>query len=273
MARYRYALDESKIQRFIKEGRGKGEGAEYLPWLTIQDVPSEGRVHRIPSLKYGRLHHLLSDLEKYAFTIYEWNDAVLDIREQFPLDREITRRIAAECGIKHPTDPETGCDIVMTTDLLLTTIINGECVLKARAVKPSEELTNRTVAKLEIERRYWQELNVDWGIVTERQLPKHFAINLYWARGVFDFEGLPQAELDFWPNACASILAGLTRSPETTLLDLSELLQIDSEIVITAIRHLAWHKQIGLNFHDEFDFAKAIPDIRLTLPEINRRSA
>lgn len=63
MARRRTSFDEAKITRFLKEGRGKGRGAEYQPWLTIQDVPSSGREHRVFSRKTGRIHHLLSDRE------------------------------------------------------------------------------------------------------------------------------------------------------------------------------------------------------------------
>lgn len=37
---------EAKISRYLKEGRGQGELALYKPWLTVQDVPSMGRVHR-----------------------------------------------------------------------------------------------------------------------------------------------------------------------------------------------------------------------------------
>ena len=43
MARRRYAFDEGKIARFQKEGRGRGRGTSYKPWLTIQDVASHGR--------------------------------------------------------------------------------------------------------------------------------------------------------------------------------------------------------------------------------------
>ncbi|MED4403965.1 hypothetical protein ABET41_15090 [Metabacillus fastidiosus] len=30
----------SKIDKWIKEGRGTGSGADYQPWLKIQDVAS-----------------------------------------------------------------------------------------------------------------------------------------------------------------------------------------------------------------------------------------
>ncbi|WP_245233256.1 hypothetical protein [Paenibacillus maysiensis] len=37
---------EDKIAKYLKEGKGQGEGKHYKPWLSIQDVPSSGRSHR-----------------------------------------------------------------------------------------------------------------------------------------------------------------------------------------------------------------------------------
>ena len=110
MARRRTSFDEAKITRFLKEGRGKGRGAEYQPWLTIQDVPSSGREHRVFSRKTGRIHHLLSDHEWRLFLHLEWCDEVLDIREQFPLDRAATARITESLGLRHPMDVAPRCD-------------------------------------------------------------------------------------------------------------------------------------------------------------------
>jgi hypothetical protein len=42
MAKRRYSFDENKLEKFLKEARGKGHGVEYRPWLTIQDVSSIG---------------------------------------------------------------------------------------------------------------------------------------------------------------------------------------------------------------------------------------
>ena len=53
---------EAKIARYVKEGRGQGELSTYKPWLTIQDVPSSGRVHRVMGWKTEREHHFLSDM-------------------------------------------------------------------------------------------------------------------------------------------------------------------------------------------------------------------
>ena len=71
MAKSQQSLSELQIVRRIKDGRGQGFGKQYRPWLYVQDVPSEGRSHRIYSHKTGRVHHLLSDLELAAFLVFE----------------------------------------------------------------------------------------------------------------------------------------------------------------------------------------------------------
>ena len=117
MARKRYGFNEAKIKRYTRQGRGAGVGKDYKPWVTVADVPSLGRVHRVFCPKTEREHHLLSDNEYYAFLLQWWNDNVIDIREQFPLlDRKKTLEIAALCGIRHPVDPISGALWVITTD-------------------------------------------------------------------------------------------------------------------------------------------------------------
>ena len=36
--------------------------------------------------------------------------------------------------------------------------------------------------KLEIEREYWQRRNIDWGIVTDKEIPKILCENVKWVR-------------------------------------------------------------------------------------------
>lgn len=110
-------LAERIIAGRFKEGRGQGVGRDYLPFLTVRDVPSKGRVHRLPSATVGRVHHLLSDLEHQVFCQLDWHSQVLDIREQFPIAREDTRVLAGRLGIAHPS--VQGVDQVVTTDFIV----------------------------------------------------------------------------------------------------------------------------------------------------------
>jgi len=180
VARYIRHFDEKILMRYLKEGRGQGEGALYNPWIHIYDLPSMGLSSLIPGWTTGRDHHVLSNMEAHFLNLADWSSKVIDIREQFPLlsfDRnrpplEETTAIAAERKIRHPRDNETKHPLVLTTDFLLTLEINGKRIYHARTIKKVQDLASqRVIEKFEIERRYWQAHDVDWGIVTERDIP------------------------------------------------------------------------------------------------------
>ena len=180
MAKHRRKWNQRVYEKYISEGRGQGEGKNYKPWIKVQDFSSIGTISRIYSNKTGRVHHLLSNNEKYYFYIAEWSEKVTDIREQFPLsDVRMAIDIAAVTGIRYPADNISGYPYVMTCDFMLTTI-DG---LKARTVKQVSELSNpRVIEKLEIERRYWDRLGIDWKLVTDRGIDIRKAQAIEWVR-------------------------------------------------------------------------------------------
>jgi hypothetical protein len=179
MARRRFRSTSESIAKRIAEGRGQGVGRNYRPWIEVQDFPSRGVIHRPLGLKTGRVHHLFSDLEFIVFLIYDLLPCIFDIREQFPLHPlEETVEIARKIGVKHPTDPVTGYPIVMTTDFLIKLRLAHEIVFHARTVKYRKDLDDQRVKeKLEIERRYWLRRDIDWGYVTEEDIPPILAQN------------------------------------------------------------------------------------------------
>lgn len=180
MAKRKYGWDAKKIERYIKQGRGQQEGKNYKPWLLAQDLPSTGRDGQREGWKTGRDHHLLSDLESNYFYLLEWSSTVTDIREQFPLlPIEETVSIAEELGIKHSNDNKTKEIVVMTTDFVIN-IGSKEFV---RTLKYAGDLEDaRTMEKLEIEREYWRRRNIDWGIVTDKEIPEILCENVKWVR-------------------------------------------------------------------------------------------
>lgn len=197
MAKRKRFNDERSIQKRIAEGRGLGRLSEYNPWLHIQDVPSRGLVTRIKGWKTGRVHHLLSLLELMYFYVLEWSLEIIDIREQYPLlPLEEVVAIAKDRGIRYPTDRRTKHPIVMTTDFVVTVGKDGRDVDQARTLKYRDDLcSKRTLEKLEIERRYWEERGVDWKIVTDREIPADLAKNVEWIhqyRDLDNFTTLPE---------------------------------------------------------------------------------
>lgn len=180
MAKHSRKWNQNIYEKYIKEGRGQGEGKGYKPWIRIQDFASTGIVSRIYSNKTERTHHLLSNNEKYYFYLLEWSDKILDIREQFPLsDVKLAMDIAATANIRYPVDKISGFPYVMTCDFMLTT----SCGLMARTVKQVSELSNsRVIEKLEIERRYWNKLGIDWKLVTDKDIDISKARAIEWIR-------------------------------------------------------------------------------------------
>lgn len=160
--------NKNTYEKYLKQGKGQGDMQTYRPWINVQDFSSNGTVSRIYGHTTKRVHHFLSRNELAYFYLLEWSDEVLDIREQYPLlDYERAISKANEAGIKYPYDRQSGFPYILTCDFMITTK-NG---LKARTIKNSEELDKpRVLEKLEIERRYWKDLHIDWRIVTEKEI-------------------------------------------------------------------------------------------------------
>lgn len=276
MARRRYSFDETKLKRFAKEGRGTGHGSDYRPWLQVQDVPSHGRSTRIHSHKTGRQHHLLSDLETGLFLILDWADHVVDIREQFPLDRDVTRMLAAKMGVVHPRDVQTKSDIVMTTDLLVDVRLDGGVSLIALSVKPASKLEGaRTLEKLELERRFWARINVPWYLVTERELHAVRIGNLRWLHEMRSLDELKTPHADYWPDRCNRFLGELSRVRGGLIEDFLKHLQQNCEFgageAMTVLRHLAANKRIRLDLNREFSAKDRFDAIEIVERNVSKR--
>lgn len=179
MAKRKTIWTEEKIAKYLSEGRGSGELKNYKPWLTNQDFASKGRTHRITSWKTNRMMQLFSDLERNYMYLLDWADNVFDIREQYPLDREVTLKVAERLGIRHPVDQKTNTPLVMTTDFFITLRDENTFNYVARTLKHSEELNDkRVIEKFEIERQYWEDKEIEWGIVTEKDIPRELWENI-----------------------------------------------------------------------------------------------
>lgn len=181
---------EKKIEQRQAEGYGEGRGSAYKPWLEVKDVGSHGRARRVWSHKTGRVHHLFSDVEMDIFVAAEWANEVQDIREQFPLNREITQTIAQELGIRHPYYPGTDVPTVMTVDFLLSISDGGKTKAMAVNAKRDEEAEDeRSVLKLEIQRTYFERMEVEHYLMYHSKAPKQKLKNIYWLRDAQLSEG------------------------------------------------------------------------------------
>ncbi len=182
MARYPDFCTPEGIQRRFAEGRGQGVGATYRPYFTRFDVRSRGERRETFSAKCGRSIHLLSRLEYHLFLTAEFDPNVIEIREQFPLPPEETRALAQELGIRHPRYWRTKCDVVMTTDFILTRRgSNGTMFSEAWSGKYLDSLRSwRTVEKQFLEREWHLRAGHKWFLKTEHDVPEPYVSNLRW---------------------------------------------------------------------------------------------
>lgn len=250
MAKRKREITEAKIERFIKEGRGQGIGKDYLPWLRIQDVPSEGRVTRGVGWTTGRRHELLSDIERDYCYLLDYSDGVSDIREQYPLlPLEETIMIAEKLGIDHPSDPKTGVPIVMTTDFLITYKEKDY----ARTVKPTSQVEDeRTIEKFEIERRYWESRHVDWGMITDQDLPDALIRNIEWIHKEYHNDDVSELGM-FVVQNLERMLASRLQNGETiarACLSCDEQLGLEVGTSLAMFRHFIARKIWSVNMNE-----------------------
>ena len=251
MAKHHRKWNQNIYTKQIRDGRGCGSGADYKPWIYVQDFPSRGVVSRVKGMTTGRVHHLMSNNELAYFYMLDWSDSVTDIREQYPLfDLECALAVAAQAGIKYPTDRISGFPYVMTCDFMITTTTG----VKARTIKMVAELENtRTLEKLEIERRYWAKQGIDWRIVTEYEISRQKAKNIEWLYTVEGFTIAGRNEYELEHIRCA--LLNLLRIGDYSVIETAGIIEKEYLLPIGA----------GLQFFKQLVIAKRIA-IDLSLP-------
>lgn len=154
----------------IKAGRGTGEGANYKPWIKIREINSIGTASSIVDYKHGREIQLLSQAEVYYYYLLRWDDDVIDIREQFPLDLGLTHKLCDKLGFVYPKNR-------LTTDLLVS---KRDGSLIAYSVKTDKSVLNnpRTVEKLTVEKIYWESQGIKFKLVFKEDVNKILVNNI-----------------------------------------------------------------------------------------------
>lgn len=267
MARKTPKMTDKKIERYIQEGRGQGEGAEYTPWLKVGDFSSRGRSHRIKDPKTGREHHFFSDLEADYFWHLIWNDNIVDIREQYPLlPVEEVETIALQLGYRYPCEPGENTRHVMTTDFLITAKGDDCEYIAARFVKYTKDLKNsRTLEKFEIEREYWANRGIELMAVTEESFDRRAAKNVAFLMGYYS--PLPQLNDT---NISAQIVDHINElivpkwkyhSVGSLMVCVDNKYDLPEGTALSVFYHLAAHKEIPLRIDHELHGTMNLGDI------------
>lgn len=148
-----------KEETKLKQKRCQGEGLEYIPWILARETSSIGSSFITYNYKTGRPVNLLSEAEAKVFFLLLWADEVSDIKEQYVLDLEETRKIAEALGFRKPAKR-------MSTDFFFK-VKDPVYNFGAISVKASRsQLKNeRTREILKIEESYWNNKGVNYKLV------------------------------------------------------------------------------------------------------------
>ncbi|WP_129724468.1 TnsA endonuclease C-terminal domain-containing protein [Xylanivirga thermophila] len=261
MAKRKIDWDENKLNKWLQEGRGQGEGKEYKPWLTVTDFSSRGRCSRIKGIKTGRVHHFMADIETWYFYLLEFDEGnkIIDIREFYPLlDFDEVVQDKQDISKNLFIDKKTGCPYVLTTTFLITVKLkNGKTSYAARSVKSSKILERKTtLEKLEMERRYWQIKGVDWAIVTEKDINRDKAKNIEWA--LSSIHMLPdmrfnEDDIVELGSALQFRLANSTKSIRSVIADFDYDYALDTGTGLFLFRYLVAVKAIKIDMETPID--------------------
>jgi hypothetical protein len=110
-----------------------------------------------PELKYFLSLHVDSGVRKIA------TQHALDPAETIPL--------AEELGIEHPALFD-GSKTIMSSDLMVLEALSAVPTWRAVAVKREQDLDERTLNKLYIEKEYWKRRGVKWSLVLDTKISR-----------------------------------------------------------------------------------------------------
>lgn len=160
------------------EGLGTGVLGNYKPWIEVAEFGSIGTASIIIDWITGRPVHLMSQGEAALWYELRYDPDNRDIREQYPLNKEETMKIAERLGYKHPANPKTGELTTMTTDFLVTRSNSSMIAITVKTDFETLQKNSRTKEKFEIEKTYWEQRKIPLLFRPKSSVNKQYANNI-----------------------------------------------------------------------------------------------
>jgi hypothetical protein len=281
MTRGKSVWTVEKYNRFIKEGRGQGEGINYKPFWTITDFPTYGRASRILGWKTGRIHHFFSDIEKNLFLLLDFdeNNIISDIREHYPLlNLEETIDTYEDLKLYKFKDKETGEQYVITTTFLITLKdISGKVKHSAISVKGSSELNRDiTIERLEIERRFWEEKNIPWAIITDKEIPKIKCKNIEWIHSTLRASeefGISDDKRTYYKEALKDLLVNMDDEVRNIIGYFEQSNNLNEGMGLYIFKYLIANREIKVDLDKEIKLDKTVKDLILGIEGVGYGTA
>ena len=199
-------MTQKKLNEQIRLGFGQGHGSSYQPWLKIRRKNSSPNSNQVvawmPPLE--RTAHYFSRGEYHTALTLLWL-GICDLREQYPLwpiahphpmegagGTEYMKfnwsrgllDIAHDAGIEHGVEFGTKIPYTATIDMLAMAPMENGLRLVGFSSKPivdhDDEVKMRTLERLELERRYFEEINAGYFVTSSGLVPALMAGQLEW---------------------------------------------------------------------------------------------
>lgn len=268
----KYEQTTKKIAKLIEQGYGQGEGITYKPFLDTIRVSSRGRISRIKGWG-GRVHHFLSDSETRIFYLYEFGGKE-DIREHYPL-LEGMEKIIPELDdelIKRLINQKTGEPLILITTFLITEIDkNGGISYVARSVKDYRQLENKQVIeRYEIMKKFWESKDVDYGIITNKEIPLMVAKNIEFIHPFFHLEeyGISDEMQGFLKNRLVDMIGNSETKQINEILSMFDIeFNIDQGTGMAIYKHLLSRKILSVNMNEVISFNQPCNSVQILTKE------
>lgn len=268
-------ITQSEISK-TKRYASKVEKNGYRPWVTVRQSRTHGQGQIIDSYKTGRLHHLLSRGELRAFLHLERDKHVVDILEQYPLPITQTMELATQLNILHPGNYKERHKHdwripakTMTTDFLVIRKNGSKHEFQpysfkyAASLDPNETsraAVTRTLAKLELEKAFWQTRGLDLIIATERNFDKTVAYNLTYLRECFYYNHMLDVSEELNAVVVYQYKYFLQKYPESSLK--TQSLRVTEELNISPFQALCLFQRAAYQGYLPVDLTQPISEFR-----------
>lgn len=259
-----------KINKLIQQGYGKGKGEKYKPYIDVIRVASKGRASRVKGWKTNRVHHFLSDSETRFFYLMEYDASVIDIREHYPLidsmeelhsnlDGKLTKRLFNQ---------KTGEPFVLTTSFLITKrTTDGNIQNYARSIKDYRQLEqSKVIERFEIIRRYWELKGIDYGIITNKEIPVIFAKNIEYIHSSYHLQefGVMQSEQMIYGDYLLKLLKDYQKTSIKEVLSIFDNnMDLEDGTGLLIFKHLLARQAIKINMNKPINIEQLCSTINI----------
>ena len=193
--------------------------------------------------------------------MFEWDDEIVDIREHYPL-LDLVEVVKDNKDLKQEFFTNKEPPYILTTTFLLT-LRNRKYI--ARTIKSAGELEKKSVLeRLEIERRYWAAKQIDFGIITQKEIPTKMVKNIEWIHSslyTYEERGLTENSLENYCNILIDKFRDNKHSIRKITSDFDKENNVSDGTGLFIFKYLLASKHIYIDMNESIDITESRPKI------------